>query len=104
MTYVRLVTTQGDPSKVEEAVRFFREQALVTMRQQPGFQEAQLLVDRRSGKLISVSRYENEATARAADSSLSQTRTQGAQLIGASSQTAEVFELVVNETAIATPA
>ena len=99
MTYVRLVTTQGDPSTVEEAVRFFREQALVTMRQQPGFQDAQLLVDRRSGTLISVSRYADEATARAADSALSQIRTQGAQLIGASSQTAQVFELVDTETA-----
>jgi hypothetical protein len=99
MTYVRLVISQGDPSTMDEAVRWFREQALGPMRQQPGFQATQLLVDRPSGKLITVSRYEHEASARAADSGLSQIRTLGAQLIGASSYTAEVFELVVNETA-----
>jgi len=46
MTYTRLTTLQADPSKLEEGIRFFREQSLTTARQQQGFQRARRLIDR----------------------------------------------------------
>jgi heme-degrading monooxygenase HmoA len=99
MTYARLTTLQADPSKVEEVNRFYREQALATLRQQPGFEESRLLVDRTSGTIISVTLWASEAAARAADSTLSQTRTEAAQLSGAPTPTTEVFEMIANEKA-----
>ena len=99
MTYVRMTTLQADPSKLEEGIRFAREQALATLRQQPGFEGTRLLVDRASGKTISVTLWASEAAARAAESTLSQTRTEAAQLTGATTPTTEIFEMVLNESA-----
>ena len=64
MTYVRMTTFQADPSKLEEGIRFGREQALATLRQQPGFEGTRVLVDRTSGKTISVTLWASEAAAR----------------------------------------
>ncbi len=99
MTYVRLSTLQGDPSKLEDGIELFRERAVATARQQRGFQGIQLLVDRRSGKGITLTWWENEAAAREAESALSQSRAEGGQRVGASNPTTEVLELVVNENA-----
>ncbi len=99
MTYVRMTTYQTDPRKLEDGIRFAREQALAANRQQPGFQGARLLVDRRSGKTVAVTLWENEAAARAAESTLSQTRAQAAQLVGATHPITEIFEMVLNENA-----
>ena len=97
MTFVRLSTLQANPGKVEEVIRFNREQVLATLRQQPGFEEFRLLVDRTSGKMISVTLWESEAAVRAGESTLSQSRTQAAQLFGAPTPTSEVFEMVIDE-------
>lgn len=98
MTYVRLATLQANPGKVEEVIRMHREQALATLRQQPGFEESRLLVDRASGKVMSVTLWASEAAARAGDTTLAQSRTQAAKLSGAPTPTTEIFELVANDT------
>lgn len=99
MTYTRLTTLQADPSKLEDGIRFFREQAITTARQQRGFQGARLLVDRQSGKAIAVTLWESEEAARAAESAMNQSRTQGAQMLGATNPTTELLEMIVNENA-----
>ena len=99
MTYVRTTTLQGDPSKLEDGVRFFREQSVATARQQRGFQGARLLVDRQSGKVMAVTLWESEDAARAAESAMNQSRTQGAEMVGATNPTTDVMEMVVNENA-----
>ncbi len=50
MTYVRMTTLQADPSKLEDGIRFFHEESMVTVRQQRGFEGARLLVDRRRAR------------------------------------------------------
>jgi heme-degrading monooxygenase HmoA len=104
MTYVRMTTLWADPSKVEEGIRFVREQALAIARQQPGFEGMRLLVNRSSGKAIGVTLWASEAAAQAAESALNQVRTESAQVSGAASSTTEVFEMVINESVLATPA
>jgi len=105
MTYVRMTTVQADPSKIEEGLRFVREQGQATMRAQPGFEGLQVLIDRTSGKVISLSQWESEAAAQVAGSALSQTRAQAAQLTGATAPaSSDIFELAVNESASQTAA
>ena len=99
MTYARMTTLQVDPSKVEEGIRFFREQTLATARQQRGFQGARLLVDRQAGKAYAVTLWESEEAVRAAEGAMNQTRSQGVQALGATHMTTEVLELAVNENA-----
>ncbi len=99
MTHARMTTLQVEPDKVEEGIRFFREQSLATARQQPGFQGARLLIDRQAGKAYAVTLWESEAALRAAEQAMNQTRAQGVQALGATNVTTEVLELAVNENA-----
>jgi hypothetical protein len=63
MTYARLSTFQADPGKLEDGIRFFREQAIPDARKLQDFQGARLLVDRQSGKVQTVTIWESESAA-----------------------------------------
>ena len=94
--YARQTTLQGDPSKIEDFMRFFREQ-LPTVRQQ-GARGVRLLADRRSGKVMVVSLWESPEAAQGAETTLSSLRAQSAQILGATSApTMELFEVLVTE-------
>ena len=99
MTYVRLTTLQVDPSKLEDGIRFVREQAVTTARQQRGFQGARLLVDRQSGKVVAVTLWESDEAAQASESAMRQIRAQAVQSLGATEPATDVLEMVVNESA-----
>ena len=99
MTYVRMTRLQIDPSTVEDGIRFFREVAMPTAHRTQGFAGARLLVDRTSGALISAMLWESDAAARAAESAMSQPRAQGAQQLGVTVPTTEIFEMVIDESA-----
>lgn len=93
--HARVTTLQGDPNKVEDGIRFFRDQVVPVARQQPGFKGARLLIDRRSGKAQAVTLWDSAETAQAAESAMNQQRAQGAQTLGATAPTTEVFEVAV---------
>jgi heme-degrading monooxygenase HmoA len=99
MTHARMTTLQVEPNKVDEGIRFFREQSLAAARRQPGFQGARLLIDRQAGKAYAVTLWESEAALRAAEQAMNQTRAAGVQALGATNVTTEVLELAVNENA-----
>ncbi len=99
MSYVRMTRIQIDSNKVEDGIRFFREESMPTARREPGFEGARLLVDRAAGVLISVMLWESEAAARAAESAMSVTRSQGAKQLGVATPTTEIFETVIDESA-----
>ena len=94
--HARQTTFQVDPSRIEEAIRLFREQTMPGMRQQ-GAKGVRLLVDRRSGKIRGVSLWENEQAAQAAWEAMNQHRDQAAQQLGAQGATSELFEVAVSE-------
>jgi len=93
--HARVTTLQADPNKLEEGIRFFRDQAVPVARQQRGFKGARLLVDRSSGKVQAVTLWDSAETAQAADAVMNQQRSQGAQTLGAVAPTTEVFEMAV---------
>jgi hypothetical protein len=47
--HARQTTFQADPAKIEDGIRFFREQALPSLRQM-GARSALLLADRQTGR------------------------------------------------------
>ena len=59
--YARVVTAQISPDRVDEAIRLFRDSITPAAREQKGFQSGRLLVDRKTGKVISVGLWETEA-------------------------------------------
>jgi heme-degrading monooxygenase HmoA len=51
------------PAKSEEAIRLWEDSVLPAARQQKGFKSARLLVDRKTGKSLSVVMWETSADA-----------------------------------------
>jgi hypothetical protein len=59
--HVQVTTVEASPARLDDAIRFFRDQVLPRLRQMDGFEEGFIaLGDRRSGKLLDVALWENE--------------------------------------------
>jgi heme-degrading monooxygenase HmoA len=63
--HARLITSQFQLDKLEEAGQLYRESILPEVRQLPGFKGRLVLVDRSRGKVIAITLWESEADARA---------------------------------------
>src|SRR5215472_3299230 len=63
--HARLVTSQFQLDKLEEALQLYRESILPEVRQLPGFKGRIGLGDRSKGKAIAITLWESEADARA---------------------------------------
>ena len=58
--HAQVTTVEASPARLDDAIRFFREQVLPRLRQMDGFEEFIVLSARRSGKLLGVALWENE--------------------------------------------
>ena len=63
--HARLITSQYQLDKLDEALQLYRETILPELRQLPGFKGVMGLVDRSKGKAIALTLWESEADARA---------------------------------------
>ena len=63
--HARLMTSQLQLDKLEEASQLYRESILPEVRQLPGFKGRMVLGDRSTGKVITLTLWESEADARA---------------------------------------
>jgi heme-degrading monooxygenase HmoA len=97
--YARVITAQNQPGKVDEAVQMYRESMLPEARQQPGFKGALMLVDRSTGKGISITLWQTEADAQAsgAGSAYLQTQIAKAASLLAAAPIIETYEVAVQE-------
>ncbi len=59
--YARTVIGMGQPDRIEEAIRIYRESVLPAAREQKGFKGIFFLVDRGTGKAMSMVLWETEA-------------------------------------------
>lgn len=94
--YARVSSYQGSPEQVDAAVARVPEQAL---REMAGFERAYLLVDRQSGKALTITLWESEAALRESEERANQLRSQIADDLGATGtptieryEVAETFE------------
>jgi heme-degrading monooxygenase HmoA len=61
----RVTSGSGSPERMDDTVRLYQEQQVPGMRQQPGFAGALLLMDRQSGKGISLTLWDSMEAAQA---------------------------------------
>ena len=90
--YARVSRYQASPQQVDQGIQVFQ-QTSPQIRQMQGFKKAYLLVDRQSGKAITVSLWESEEAMRQSEAATHQLRTQGAQAMGGSVSEVEFYEL-----------
>jgi len=63
--YARVTSVQVSPDKVDEAIQLWRDSVMPAAKQQKGFKSGRLLVDRKTGKAVSVGLWEMEADVQA---------------------------------------
>jgi heme-degrading monooxygenase HmoA len=56
--YARIVMAEIDPGRLNEAVQRWHESVAPSAQQQPGFRGARLLIDRGTGKVLSMTQWE----------------------------------------------
>ncbi|MEN9367623.1 MAG: hypothetical protein RL489_1981 [Pseudomonadota bacterium] len=61
--YVRLVTVHVDPARIDAVVNLWETEAIPAARRQPGHVDGRLLVNRQTGKGISMFSWETQAHA-----------------------------------------
>jgi heme-degrading monooxygenase HmoA len=80
---------QGPPDQLDEGLRYARENIVPPLRQMDGFKGVIALLDRQSGKTLSVTLWESEQAMRASEEDANQLRQESAE---ASSETVEGVE------------
>ena len=95
--HVRTTTMEVPPDKLDEALRYFREQDLPQMRQTDGFKGLIILVDRQSGKGLGMSLWESEDHLRATEAAANQGRGEVAEAAGVAPAGGEAFEVALFE-------
>ncbi|HEY7034711.1 MAG TPA: antibiotic biosynthesis monooxygenase [Thermomicrobiales bacterium] len=67
--YARVATVQVRVEKLDDAIEIYREGVVSALREQPGFQGVELLVNRETGHGISITRWASEADQLASEAS-----------------------------------
>jgi hypothetical protein len=94
--HAQLTTMETSPARLEDAIRFFREQVLPQLRQMEGFEEFIVLSDLQNGKLVGVVLWENEEVMHSLEEVLSLTRggishPLGGAVVGAENYAVSIF-------------
>lgn len=97
--YARVGTVQYQPGKQDEGIQLYRESILPEARQQRGFKGAMGLVDRSTGKAISITLWETEADAQVSGTGSAYLQAQLAKFASllAAAPVVETYEVAVQE-------
>jgi hypothetical protein len=92
--FARITTIEGKPEKVNEGVRNYREKVIPAIKKLPGFKNAYLLVDRKTGVNVSVVLWDTDKDLQSSIPANLQLRSQFAEAVGAVKQpTASAYEV-----------
>ncbi len=94
----RVAMIQGKPEKVDEVVRYFRDQTLVNAKKVKGFKQAYMMVNRQTGQIIAMVHWENQQAIQDSMSIANQAIPRMKELSGASQDAmVDVYEVAVAE-------
>jgi len=93
-TFVRLVTVNGDPDKVDAGIVSIRNHVLPVLKAQKGYRATIASVDRQTGRLAASTVWETKADLDASESKLAGPRAEAAKAAGAGPNDVqvEIFE------------
>jgi heme-degrading monooxygenase HmoA len=98
-SFIRVVTANGEPEKLDAAIVHIRNQVLALLKAQKGYRATIAAVDRTSGRLLVSTVWESKADLDASESKLAGPRAEVARLAGAGTHDVqvEVYETAVVE-------
>jgi quinol monooxygenase YgiN len=97
--YARVTSVQIQPGKMEEAIRITDESIIPVVRQQHGFLGFTQMIDRTTGNVRFITRFETEASMQAGFSNgfMQQQLAKLATVIVAGTATSEAYEVLAHE-------
>ena len=93
--FARVSIIEGSPELIDESIRLTRETTIPEARKMQGFKGLYLLIDRKTGKGMSIALRETEADLHASTEAAKRLRAQHVQAIAAQPPTVEVYEVAV---------
>ena len=93
--HARVSTYQGSPDQIDEGVRYAREIIVPRAQEMDGFQGVYFLVDRQSGKGLSITLWESEEVMRASEEAANQLRSESAEASGEEILGVERYEVAI---------
>jgi heme-degrading monooxygenase HmoA len=101
-SYARLISSRGDPDRMDQLGRGMRERTLPIVRRQKGYRSILGAINRRNGRVLAGSCWETAADRDASDPGLASMRLEVMQAVGASSaMKIETFEVVFADIRVA---
>ncbi len=94
--FARVSNYQGSPNQVDEGIRTVREQILPRAAEIDGYKGAYFLVDRQSGRSVSITLWESEEAMRASEEAANQLRSESAQASGGEILSVERYEVAIS--------
>jgi len=94
--FARVSTIQGKPERVEDGIRNYREQVTPSVQKMAGFKGAYFLVDRKKGKVVSITLWDTEQNLQASAAAADRLRSQASQTAAAPKPpVVEIYEVAV---------
>ena len=93
--FARVSTIEGSPERIDEAIRLDRETIVSEARKMQGFKGLYLLVDRKTGKQMSIALWETEADLNTSAEAAKRLRGQYVQADAAQPAKVEVYEVAI---------
>jgi heme-degrading monooxygenase HmoA len=94
--FARVSTYRGSPERTDEGIRLARESILPRVHRLDGYEGTYYLVDRRSGKAISMTLWESEEAMRASEEAADQLRSESAEATSATVESVERYEVAIS--------
>jgi hypothetical protein len=94
--FARVSTFRGDPAQIDQGINYIRESVLPSVRPDEGLEGVYHLVDRQSGKAISITLWESEEAMRATEEEANQLRAEIANAANATIESVETYEVGIS--------
>ena len=98
-SFIRFNSMQAAPDKLEDGIRFVREQVVPLLKQQTGFQAVMMGVNRDNGRAYVTSAWESAEARQASDTRVRDQRRQAGELLGGIQVSVDEYEVVFIEVA-----
>ena len=94
--FARVSTYQGSPQQIDEGLDHARQSILPRVQEVDGFEGVYYLVDRQSGKALSITLWESEEAMRASEEEANKLRGESAEAAGATEEGVERYEVAIS--------
>ncbi len=94
--FARVSTYQGSPQQIDEGLDHARQSILPRVQEVDGFEGVYYLVDRQSGKALSITLWESEEAMRASEEEANKLRGESAEAAGATVEGVERYEVAIS--------